>query len=333
MIPKNCIIMHQEIHKETKQDDLDVLVQAEEIKKILENKGVNVIFLEADKDFRFIDSLKKCSDFFVFNLVETFNGSGANAHIVPLILEQMKIPFTGNNSQAVFLTSDKISAKEIMSCYKIPTPNWYYKVFEKIPHGIYIFKPVAEDASLGIDDENLIMIDSFDKIRKSFSLFEKKHITPFFCEKFIEGREFNISMLEINGKPVVLPPAEMLFKKSDMKFQIVDYESKWDEDSEKYKNSVRSFARELKDSVLIEKLTKISLECWRIFNLKGYVRVDFRVDSDNNPYVLEINANPCLSPDSGFYAAALMENFDFEKIVMAIVDGALNENKEKNFSE
>ena len=47
----------------------------------------------------------------------------------------------------------------------------------------------------------------------------------------------------------------------------------------------------------------LAVECWRLFDLAGYARVDFRVDSRGQPWILEINANPCLSPDAGFAAA------------------------------
>lgn len=330
---KNAVILHQEIIENAAQDELDVLVQAGEIKKVLEKKNFKVAIIPADKNFKFIDKIKKIKVPVVFNLVETFNGSGKYAHIVPLILEQLKIPYTGNSSDAVYLTGNKVIAKEIMSSYEIPTPEWYSKILrKKLNYGVYIFKPIAEDASVGINDESLIMIDSNEKIENNISVFEKKYKTSFFCEKFIEGREFNISVLEVDGKPLVLSPAEMIFKKENMKFKIVDYESKWDEESEKYKNSVRSFSREPKDNVLIDKLSKISKECWKLFSLSGYARIDFRVDKENNPYVLEINANPCLSPDGGFYAASLMDKFNFDEIVMKIVDGAFNENKKRHFT-
>jgi len=61
------------------------------------------------------------------------------------------------------------------------------------------------------------------------------------------------------------------------------------------------------------------MQCWELFKLKGYVRIDFRVDSDNNPFVLEINANPCLAPDSGFVAACEKYGMKYTDIIKNII--------------
>jgi D-alanine-D-alanine ligase len=60
------------------------------------------------------------------------------------------------------------------------------------------------------------------------------------------------------------------------------------------------------------------------------VRVDFRVDGSNNPYVLEINANPCLSPDSGIFAAAKNEGLSYDDLINIILAEAKNESQGKN---
>jgi D-alanine-D-alanine ligase len=54
--------------------------------------------------------------------------------------------------------------------------------------------------------------------------------------------------------------------------------------------------------------------------LNGYARVDFRVDREGRPFVLEINANPCIAPDSGFIAAAVKSGMSFPDVVGRIVE-------------
>jgi D-alanine-D-alanine ligase len=67
-------------------------------------------------------------------------------------------------------------------------------------------------------------------------------------------------------------------------------------------------------------MVRLARKCWTCFGLKGFARVDFRVDEQDNPYVIEINGNPCISPDSGFIAAAHREGLSNREIIGRIVE-------------
>jgi len=75
-----------------------------------------------------------------------------------------------------------------------------------------------------------------------------------------------------------------------------------------YINTVREFPGNKLSDRLEKNLMDSALACWQLFGLKGYARVDVRVDSNENVFVLEINANPCISPDSGFVAATIKQD-------------------------
>jgi D-alanine-D-alanine ligase len=87
---------------------------------------------------------------------------------------------------------------------------------------------------------------------------------------------------------------------------------------------LRSFEFESRDHSLLENLKNIALQCWHVFNLKGYARVDFRVDEKGNIYVLEINANPCISPDSGFVAAATQAGMNHMDLIKRIIEDTIS---------
>ena len=76
------------------------------------------------------------------------------------------------------------------------------------------------------------------------------------------------------------------------------------------------------DRGLLETLKDLALRCWELFALRGYARVDFRVDAAGQPWVLEVNTNPCLSPDAGFLAAAARAGLSPTEVVRRIVEGA-----------
>ena len=69
----------------------------------------------------------------------------------------------------------------------------------------------------------------------------------------------------------------------------------------------------------VEQLGEIALRCWDVFQLRGYARVDFRVDASGQPWVLEINANPCISPDAGFAAALAERGIPYSAAIRRII--------------
>jgi D-alanine-D-alanine ligase len=161
-------------------------------------------------------------------------------------------------------------------------------------------------------------------VRQRLEEFVARSGRPHFAEKFIEGREFNVPILDSSVGPQVLPPGEMDFSTfPDGKPRIIGHRAKWHESSFEYNNTPRSFQVHDHDRRLVELLERLALDCWRVFDLRGYVRVDFRVDHAGQPWILEVNANPCLSPDAG-YAAALDEaGITYDEAVQRIVEAAV----------
>jgi len=96
---------------------------------------------------------------------------------------------------------------------------------------------------------------------------------------------------------------------------------KWDEGSSGYRHTVRRFGVEKDEPALAEKLKSACEKIWSLFHLTGFVRVDFRV-RDGKPMILEINVNPCISPDAGFAAAAEAAGLSYDDLIEAIVKAA-----------
>lgn len=144
---------------------------------------------------------------------------------------------------------------------------------------------------------------------------EEQRQFRWFAERFVEGREINVAILEGPQGPEILPIPEIIFVDYPAdKPRIVGYAAKWQEDSFECRNTVRRFIDADSEAELCAELSRMALCCWNIFQLRGYARVDFRVDEEGSPWVLEVNANPCISPDAGFAAA-------LEKRGISYVDG------------
>jgi D-alanine-D-alanine ligase len=168
--------------------------------------------------------------------------------------------------------------------------------------GPYIVKSVWEHASIGIDEASVV--ETPHKAAAVARKRQRRYGGEWFAERFIEGREFNLSLLGGADGVELLPPAEMLFVDYPAgKRCIVDYAAKWHAGSFEFRNTVRRFDFAVDDRPLLTELGAIAKSCWRLFGLRGYARVDCRVDAAGRPWVLEVNINPCLSPDAGFTAA------------------------------
>lgn len=144
-----------------------------------------------------------------------------------------------------------------------------------------------------------------------------------FIEEYIPGREFNLSVIGGKNGPKVMPVAEMQYLDFPAdKPRILNYASKWDTESFEYSHTVRTFELPESDRDLSLLLADLARKCWDLFELRGYARVDFRVNEKNQPYILEINTNPCLSPDSGFPAACDRAGISYTEMIKHIIEDA-----------
>jgi D-alanine-D-alanine ligase len=121
----------------------------------------------------------------------------------------------------------------------------------------------------------------------------------------------------------VLPAAEIDFSAFPAgKPHLVGYRAKWEEDSFEYQNTPRTFDFPPQDGPLLARIGQLARACWRLFGMRGYTRVDFRVDQAGQPWILEVNANPCLSPDAGFAAALQRAGIAYHTAIARILDAA-----------
>lgn len=308
-------------------DEHDTYVQAEKVAESLKNLGMSPHIHLYNGNSEELKAILSAEDIdLVFNLVENFSTGNFRPEAVPTLFEYQRMPFTGSGSQAVMKTTDKIVAKQEMRKFGIPTADWVdveNGFIGKDISGKYIIKPVSEDASVGINSDSVVDVSDIKEIVALLKSISSKEGKRYFGEKYIDGREFNISLLSSSAGVEILPVAELLFQDWDQAPKILDYDAKWDSASNAYSNVVRRYDFRVGDARIVERLSGIARECWEIFSLKGYARVDFRVDENGEPWVLEVNTNPCLSPDAGFYAAAVKRNITFDDVIRRITKDAL----------
>jgi D-alanine-D-alanine ligase len=330
-------ILFNAISEQAKTDELDVLVQLESVSASLGRLGHESTRVPCDLDVR---SLMGALDAFkphaVFNLVECLDGYGRLIFLVPAVLDARGVGYTGSPAEALFLTSHKVLAKERIRAAGLSTPDWMgpwpgggmapivERRARRRKKASFIVKAVWEHASFGMDDDVVVRQADDAKLMRMMEEWAPRLRGDCFAEEFIDGREFNISLIATADGPRVLPIAEIHFIDYPKdKPKIVSYKAKWEEDSIEYQSTPRSFDFSPEDEGLLKELGRLSRSAWDLFALRGYARVDFRVDPKGRPYILEINANPCISPDSGFIAAAQQGGFDYDAVIGAILEDAI----------
>ena len=321
---KPVIVAFNKVSPDAGPDELDIIDQVILAENCLAELGYKTQRLEIDLNIQdFVSQLEIIKPDLVFNLVESINNHGELLYFATAVYEYLKIPYSGVHTNGMFLTTNKTLAKKWMLRNDIPTPQSFeVNETDKLnPEKTYLVKPKLEDGSLGFDDDLVFKgseVKNFPKIKE----LSPKH---FFIEEYIDGREFNVSVLGGKSGPQVLPVPEMNFHNfPEGKPKIMGFRAKWVENSFEYENTSRSFIDEKTEIELVKKLRSICEKCWEVFEIRGWCRVDFRCDKDANPYVLEVNANPCITPGSGFYAACEHASISFTEATRRIIEDALN---------
>jgi D-alanine-D-alanine ligase len=337
------VVLHNAVASEDSLEDQDTLVQAAAIAQALCRLGHEPIAVPCTLDLATVrQTLLELEPHLVINLVESLAGSDSLAHLAPALLDALRLPYTGSHTEALFTTNHKVLAKRTMRQAGLPTPQWLnvsgtgHPLAGRVPGADgtrsvpdtleppCIIKSVWEHGSRGLDDDNVLLEGDAALVRERLEEFIARTGRPHFAEQFIDGREFNIPMLDSADGPQLLPLGEMDFSTfPEGKPRIIGHRAKWHESSFEYNNTPRSFNFHERDGRLVEHLKRLALECWHLFDLRGYVRVDFRVDRAGQPWILEINANPCLSPEAGYVAAMDEVGISYDEAVRRIVDSAL----------
>ena len=250
-------VVHNAVTDDGPADEQDVLVQVDAVRKALRALGHETFTLPAGLELgQLRDRLQAQRPDLVFNLVESLAGHGRLIHLVPSLLDAMGLHYTGAPAEAIWLTSHKVMAKERMVAAGLPTPAWAGPCPQDLPSGAvfaacrrceaagqrWIIKSLWEHASVGLEADNIVEGTCDQSLEQAMQVRAPLLGGVCFAEAFVEGREFNLSVLAGPQGPQVLPPAEIIFEGYDAgQPRIVGYRAKWDVDSDEYHHTPRSF--------------------------------------------------------------------------------------------
>lgn len=261
----------------------------------------------------------------VFNLVERLDGGLSDFNYVPAVCRSLGFTCTGGNSDSMSLTFDKWLTKARLNTAGILTPAGIAlppgAIWTGFPPAPVIVKPVSADGSEGVHADSVVR-RAGPEVTERAARIHADFRQPALVERFIDGREFNISILERNGSVEILPLAEIDFTLFNAgRPPIVDYEVKWIPGTLGSIVSPRKLPAQV-DGDTEQRIIRLARLAWAVCGCRDYARVDMRMDAEGSLYVIEINTNPDLSPRAGFPAALAAASISFEDFVAAVLANA-----------
>jgi D-alanine-D-alanine ligase len=256
-----------------------------------------------------------------FNLLEEFDGVAVYDQNVVAYLELLRVPYTGCNPRGLVLSRDKALSKKILTYHRIPCPD--FAVFPigraaRRPARLafpLIVKSVTEDASLGIAQASVVGDD--EKLQERVAFIHERVGTDAIAEQFIEGRELYIGVLG-NQRLRVFPPWELFMKVPDDSRLIATRRAKWSRAYQK-RHGIRWGKAGGLSEALLRRLGAVTRRVYRVLGLSGYARIDYRLDADGRPHVLEANPNPDIGYGEELAESAEHVGIGYEELLQRIL--------------
>lgn len=296
-------------------DEREGHLQASAVIENLRTRGISCEVITVNSDLSALKKRLTSERYFIFNLVEEIEGEGRLAYLVPAMLEALKIPFSGGSSLNIAVTTDKIWTKQLLQRMGLRTAPWSLDGFDFVDDDLVIIKPNLEDASFGIDETSIVPAHAAKEILRQRNQDGER---VWFAERYLPGRELTVSLLTTGGRLKVLPAVELLFHRVREQPQLLTYHSKW---NPLWQQEFRYDCLPEHDPLSVE-LTRMAREVAQMFCLQGYARIDFRLDNQQKPHILEINVNPSITANSEFMVAVKQAGFTFDDVVTSMMAGS-----------
>ena len=255
----------------------------------------------------------------VFNLIEGFCGYPETEALVPEYLSKLGISFTGCPGTVLNLALDKAKTKVIIKATGIPTPD-----FQLLnPQTLHMFrlnypcivKPHGEDASHGLTIESVV--STFASLEKQVRAISESYGGGAFMEEFIDGREFNATVLG-SFQSTVLPISEIAYSLPPETPRILTFAAKWEPDSQYFQNTKVVCPAKINTEEQ-ECIAETALAAFRLLGCHGYARIDMRMDKEKQINVIEVNPNPDISPDAGAARQAEAVGMTYTRFIDKII--------------
>ncbi|MFV2059813.1 MAG: D-alanine--D-alanine ligase [Gammaproteobacteria bacterium] len=255
-----------------------------------------------------ISQIENCEYDIAFNML---HGRGGEDGVIQALLELKAKPYTGSNVIASALTMDKIKTKQLLDGIGLPTPGFAIMTedsdFEYIASSLglpLVVKPALEGSSVGMS-----IVEDASELYGAY-VTASRFCTNVMAERYIDGAEYTATILGHEALPLI---------RLDTPRKFYDYVAKYEATDTNY------YCPCGLDDVIEMQLNNLALSVFDATGASGWGRVDLFLDQQNKPWIIEINTVPGMTDHSLVPMAAEQAGIDFDKLVLLILDEALNE--------
>ena len=289
-------------------DDLDEPKTIQAIMDALQQNGHQTEYFPADSHLP--AALRHFQPDICFNYAVGHYGESRLAQ-TPALLDLLGIPYTASDVQGMLYSHNKQMAKKVFQAHGLPTANFI--VVDDPDHyssaGLcfpLFVKPASEGSSVGVDDHAIVhnAADLAHQIQWAWSMIH----APILVEEYVAGREFTIGVLGDEALPVVEIVSPIGF---------YSHAQKEDADSQTY----RLCPAPLTDEFTLE-LQTLARRAKQVLHLRDLCRMDLRLDANDKPRILEVNAIPLLYPDvtqASFVCAAEVAGYTYPALINRVL--------------
>lgn len=297
------------------QAEVEVEERAAEVIEAVQKLGIEVKGYPGNQYF--LTNLLVDKPDLVINLVDTLRGKDRLQTSVPAALELSNIPYTGAGMEGLIIGNSRNLTKRLLMAYDIPTPPFQFiRRAGKAIHaelGLPLIVKLNESGgSVGID--NRAVKETIAGAQKRVEEMIATYKLPVVVEKFIDGPEITVVVIDDGSKRHVFMGEKVFRKKADGKHYFTSLESYEDIRAYRYKP--------VADEVMRKKMTKLAVRAFWGLQHKDYAKFDIRLEeSTNTPYFTDSNPNTALGPDLGLPLTEVLAMYkvSFDDVLLTLL--------------
>jgi len=311
--------------------DYDHIETVQSIQKAIETDGHETAFLMADETLPF--ALKEFQPDICFNIAEGLGGDAREAQ-TPALLEMLRIPYTGSRVLTNGIALDKTLTKRIWRDRGLPVAPFQEFIYgderlrAEMKFPLFV-KPAREGTGMGVDMKARIETetDLFERIHYIIDAYKQ----PALVETYLPGREFTVGQLGRRDAKLYSRHPEWYEANGIHHLPILELKTEKSATPGIYSHAAK--AQQLGEAGapeyicpaevepdLAKKLHRLALRGHNLLFATDVSRVDFRLDAEGNPRLIEINPLPGLTPGySDLCLQAAAEGISYEDLILEIL--------------